>query len=206
MHERDCNPENPVWKAYLAQISRGSILDRTYKVYMQNNPGGLRGRAETERHTERVRIGCFEAEIKKEGVVKLHFYNKDNSGDGPLSKNRMAVRREEISQIFRVLKSKHPELMTVLASSWLLGIPAVARLLPASFMGNVKPLDPPGFQSAGIWGQFLDSEGRVKNDLANQLVSKLPEVDGNHLADAFPLKAMEASAPIEDFYKEYGIE
>jgi len=58
----------------------------------------------------------------------------------------------------------------------------------------------------GIWGQFLDSERNVKQELVDQFLKKVPETDVAHLPEAFPYQLLKTEAPIQDFYKKYGIE
>src|SRR4051794_11885201 len=79
-------------------------------------------------------FGCFHydylAETRK---VRLHFANNDDSGAGPLSRERLPLRRAELRALFAEIACAHPDVLPVRGVSWLHGIAAYRRLYPPEY-------------------------------------------------------------------------
>jgi hypothetical protein len=58
-----------------------------------------------------------------------------------------------------------------------------------------------------LWGQFLDRNGFVRIDIAEDFLQRLSNVtNGPDLSLSFPLQALAVEPPIAQFYGLYGIE
>ncbi|MFA5987299.1 MAG: hypothetical protein WC797_01440 [Candidatus Paceibacterota bacterium] len=205
-HGQEPDKENPIWKTYIAGLESNPLREWTIKYGLeQKNKPQPKPLGAQESKDISFSAGCVTADIEG-NMVQLHFENKDPSESGPLSKERIPFRREEMRQIFSRIRKDYSGVQIVISGSWLLSIPACRRLLPAPFVDAAQVVDTNKFRGLGIWGQFIDKNGKIKQDLKNELFRKLKEVDSSNLREAFPVQMMETQGPISDFYKEYGIE
>ena len=58
-------------------------------------------------------------------------------------------------------------------------------------------------QGTSRWGQFLNHQGEIREDLVKQFFENLEKADMDHLTEAFPLLTYRTHAPIQDFYYFY---
>lgn len=196
------NPENPIWKEYIKGIDSMPLEEWTEHFYdlrklEKNNQ-------EAALETPEKEFGCFKYSI--EGTrANLHFVNNDRDPRGPLSKERVGARKAELKEMLLDIKENHPEITTIEGGSWLLNRIEAQRLLPKEFVESAIPNERENFSGLGIWGQLMNSEGKINYDLVEKIFEKLKEADPEHLSQAFPNQLLIAEAPIEVFYKEYGI-
>lgn len=154
------------------------------------------------------RYGCFGYDREpEEKVMHIHFSNAEDGPTGPLSQERMAERKKEIRDVLLAARREQPDLQEVHGNSWLYNLPAYRRLFPPSYTEHlVENRDPALWhQGSSIWGQFVDSEGGLKKDLADQFMEKLKANPDADPLEALPMKALRAKAPIKDFYDFYNI-
>ena len=137
--------------------------------------------------------------------IRLHFANNDLSGAGPLSKERLPIRRAELGALVASIARKHPEALTVRGVSWLHGIAAYRRLYPPEYGQSARPFPAEQVVHAmPLWGQFLDHAGRVKGDLAATfLVAVEQAATVEDLAASFPHPVYEVQCDIAHFYRFY---
>ena len=151
-------------------------------------------------------FGCFSYEYEKdENYIQLHFRNTDLPEPGALSKERIAERQKELKKMFREIKQAYPQAKTVCGFSWLYNLQAYNRLFPIEYVKTARPVAY-WFKSTALWGQFLDSAGKVKYDLAQSFLNKMEaQTSLKDLTACFPLPLLEVEAEIDYFYKFYAI-
>ena len=200
------DPDKKVWNEYISGIGDMPLEEWTYRFYTERHKAGeeMQAKKRTEMR-DGPRTSCFSYEVEGD-TVYIHFTNKDRSGEGPLSEARRAERMKELKELFMIIKARRPEVTRVCGGSWLYNIDAYRRLFPESYIQSARPNENETFSGMGIWGQFLDSERNVKQELVDQFLKKVPETDVAHLPEAFPYQLLKTEAPIQDFYKKYGIE
>ena len=130
----------------------------------------------------------------------LHFGNHDPAGN--LGQDRAEAREEDLRQLtVSIAEQKHADAQ-VQMTSWLLSIDAFNRLLPEAFVDAIEDVEQDAAQDNGLWGQFLDKEGRVKPKLAEQLLTNLRSGEFS-VTDCFPCKLKTARVPQEVFFERY---
>ncbi|MBV8754953.1 MAG: hypothetical protein JO328_19020 [Hyphomicrobiales bacterium] len=126
-----------------------------------------------------------------------------------------AVLHDQLVHMFSDIKNdrKYANARTVRTRTWLLSRDEFTRLLPPSFttlnengdMPSGMNLELDGFRGADRWGQMYSTEGRVNQKRAQQFLRNLEHLDRENLSAAFPYPTYRAVAPIEDFYRFYGL-
>lgn len=194
---------SPEWQQYVQGLA-GHLDDPvayTYEFYKQSP---ARTRPEKP-----GRFGCFRFDAPSaDGTVEIHFSNADKDDVGPLSSEKIEKRKQELKEMFTHIKQTYPEATTVLCGSWLLGREEFRRFFPASFGDSRQPFRlSRRTQGSHYWGQFLDRSGQVRPELAEKFLGALKQLNADQqVVEAFPTPPYIAKAPIEDFYKFYGIE
>jgi len=163
------------------------------------------------------RYGCFSffshtggtgEELK--GRVDIHFSNAEFDDTGPLSKDKIDRRLAELKDMFTEIKREFPEAKYVRGDSWLYNVDAYKRLFPESYTASPEVDTSRGALATGrTWGQFADSHLELKKELGEEFLRKvkaLEEITPDTVRGALPYQALIVTAPIEDFYKKYGVE
>ncbi|MBX3706120.1 MAG: hypothetical protein KF911_05735 [Pseudomonadales bacterium] len=194
------DPTDPAWFAYTVGLERcpdhAARLAWTRRTYVESPP-------ESEELTDR-HFGCFNYDPPDaEGVVRIHFVNRD-SGVSPLSRARQPQREAELRSMFAQVRSRHPTARLVRGTSWLYHLEAYRRLFPTEY-GASRRLPPRGarYQGNSNWGQFLTHEGGVHADRIDRLLGGLPRLDPAEPWRVFPLPALLTEAPVESFTRWY---
>jgi len=192
-HEFDENL--PAWRLFVEGLIMAA--DRTahaYQAYL---------RAPDEPRSQAERFGCFGVDpVSDDGVVRIHFGNRETDGISPLSVERMEDRRQELRALFARVRSAWPHAHVVRGNSWLYHFESYRRLFPAEFGHSRAVLrQSAAIQGSSRWGQFLDRNGRVIGDLKGNFLKNLVHVDADHLCDAFPIPTYRTEAPVEAFYR-----
>jgi hypothetical protein len=86
-----------------------------------------------------------------------------------------------------------------------MSIPAFTRLFPEKFTQNAHPLERNIAQALTHWGQFVDKDGNIKKDLAEELLNKAKKKDHDKINNYFPLPALKSELELEKFYVFYKI-
>lgn len=163
------------------------------------------------------RFGCFSYMVhtggtgkELKGRVDIHFSNAEFEETGPLEKEKIERRLLELKDMFTSIKREFPNATHVRGDSWLYNVKTYTRLFPESYTKEPLVDDSPGALVTGrTWGQFADNNLQLKKNLAEaflQKVKELEEVTPESVRRAMPLQALIVTAPIEDFYKMYGVE
>ncbi|GHO78146.1 hypothetical protein KSD_59170 [Ktedonobacter sp. SOSP1-85] len=194
--DRSFDPTHPVWQAYLTGLRQAPERAMwTYTFYQHKR----------ELHSP-YPYGCFHySYLPEENTIRYHFANADMSGSGPLSKERMPVRLQELKMMFAKIKKQYGDIPTVRGNSWLYNIDAYRRLFPVQYTQAMKVVDGE-FQYMSLWGQFLQRDGRVHRHLADAFLSCLQKsktIEG--LASCFPYQVLSPQSPIALFYEFYEV-
>lgn len=200
LHERvTYGASEEAWGAFVEQLSHQSNpTDWIARYIREHTP-----QAES---AESPAYGCFSYGCEGR-VIRIHFRNEDKDSISPLSDERREKRTQELAVMFRDIKREHPEAKKVQGYSWLYNLESYKTLFPASYSTSVVHDDyPENIRTFGLWGQFLTADGHVNKDRERSFLEKLEQVDIAHVEQAFPLQVLAASAPIEDFYRLYGID
>ena len=153
---------------------------------------------------ESISFGCFSYDYAND-TIYIHFYNSKGEPN-PLSQEHMNERLEDLRQMFKDIKEKHPECGRVSGHSWLYNLEQYRRLFPKIYTDSrVEVRDEEDLSSATIWGQFFDNQHNLKPDISEKFLSELKKVDMDHIFDAFPFKPLAVKGPVQDFYDLYGI-
>ncbi len=197
------DPTTPDWQELCARIQKGEKADvAAYDLYRKNNQ---------ESNAGKTFFGCFRfdfhAELNGEsGIIELHFQNHDYSGYGPLSKARQVARVQDLKNMFHSIKDHYPQAKVVQGGSWLYNIEAYKRLFPDSFMTSMAVENTPFPRTLGIWGQFLNSEGAIKGEMADAFLIKVNQAKTlDQLLHCFEFKILYPRTKIKDFYDFYAV-
>lgn len=197
------DPTTPDWQELCARMQNGEKADViAYDLYKRNYQ---------ETDEGKTFFGCFRFDFHPKlhadnGVIELHFHNRDHSSYGPLSKARQAKRIQDLKSMFTSIKQHYPQAKVVHGGSWLYNIEAYKRLFPVSFTTNMLVEEIPFPRTSGIWGQFLNSEGKVKPETADVFLSKVNNAKTlDQLLQCFEFKILYPRANIEDFYDFYAV-
>lgn len=196
----DFDLNNRTWKKFSKKIIKSSdILSTVYDFYLEQ----LKLR---NQKTGGEFFGCFSYEFDKtKKTISIHFRNADNPSPGALSKDRIEVRLDELTKTFRDIYKNHKDATKVLGFSWLYNLESYKRLFPPEYTKNCKVVSN-WFKSGSLWGQFLDSAGELKKELASDFVKCISEKETvKEIENCFPFKVLEPKAELKYFYKFFGI-
>jgi hypothetical protein len=197
-------PISAEWKKYTEQLMRLQTHEQrvawTQACFAQSPPESL--------PPGQRQFGCFSCDPPDEdGMVRIHFANRDNDGIGPLSRTKIEARRQELKAMFTYVKQTYADAKEVRGGSWLYHLEAYRRLFPPVYgdsrevqEGNTR------FQGTSSWGQFLDHREGVKPALRKKFLENLKKLDMDRLWEVFPLPACRAHALIQAFYDFYNID
>ena len=151
------------------------------------------------------RFGCFAFEPPKDGVVKIHFNNKDtDEAGGPLTSTKVGRRRAELAAMTRRIAERHPEATHISGRSWLYNLEAYRRLFPPEYVASrAAASGPVHLTGTSSWGQMIDSREAVRPTLRDALVANLADLDPDAPWTAFPLRVLAVQAPVMTFVRFY---
>jgi hypothetical protein len=220
------NYEDNRFVGFKEGVTEENIVDFAYSEYLKDldkndlepaeyHPGGSRT------------FGCFSHFLEKDDsdTIEIHFQNNEFNKVGPLDKSKVELRKKELHDMLIDIKTKYPHVKNISGLSWLYNLTAYRRLFPTSYIGNLEPDYHREQWKRGttIWGQFFDSEYKLRQPIVEELLRKVRELpveiipEGNKVVDLSrvfegydtgktnlkpPLKT---HGPIQDFYDMYGI-
>jgi hypothetical protein len=197
---RDFDQDHPTWRCYVDGLSQAADLcDWTYRFYL--------ARTEASQPQSMVAtFGCFSYAKQDAKCVRIHFQNIEPPMVSPLSIDRLPVRLAELRSLFDHVRRNQPEATRVAGTSWLYNLRAYQLCFPKGYMASAK-VAKSRFRNMPLWGQFLDRNGFVRIDIAEDFLQRLSNVtNGPDLSLSFPLQALAVEPPIAQFYGLYGIE
>jgi len=197
------DPKTPQWRELCDRISNNELADIVaHELYLRNDNSTEAGKQY---------FGCFRYDFIPQigddcGVIKIHFKNRDNSSEGPLSKERQSVRIQDLKRMFEFISENHPEAKLVIGGSWLYNLKSYQRLFPKAFTSNMKVEEIPFPRTSGIWGQFLNSERQVNHKIKCSFLNKVDNANSTEeLLECFEFKILFARTIIENFYSHFTI-
>jgi hypothetical protein len=196
---RDFDPAHPTWQEYLAGLRDTSdIRAWTYRFYSRR-PDGMAAPAVV------ATSGCFAYSRLSGERIRLHFQNAETEGRSALAADRVGRRLAELATLFAHVKRTQRLPLQVVGASWLYNLDAYRRLFPASYLATARVL-PRRFQHTPLWGQFLDRQGALREDMTRRFIERLErESSPDRLDGCFPFQVLSPAAPVEDFYAFHGI-
>lgn len=196
---RDFDRRHPVWQAFVAGLTaHPELVDWTHTFYL-------------ERHADipppiadpNPAFGCFYYAVWPENRVRIHFWNAEPAGHGPLSRERRPQRFAELAAMFGHLRQVLPTAVTVVGGSWLYNVDAYRRLFPPAFLATARA-DDGEYQFMAQWGQLLDRHGHVRAAAARTFLERLGRQAGDDgLAECFPYRVLRLESAIGPFYDFY---
>jgi hypothetical protein len=193
------DPKTPQWRELCDRINNNEPADIiAYNLCLRND---------NSTETGKQYFGCFRYDFIPQvdddyGVIKIHFKNRDYSSQGPLSKERQKARLQELKRMFESISKNHPEAKVVIGGSWLYNLQSYQRLFPKMFTSNMKVEEIPFPRTSGIWGQFLNSDGQVKEKLKCSFIDKANTARSKEeLLQCFEFKILFTRIGIDSFYR-----
>lgn len=203
------------WQRYVREVREGADpIDLALKMRAE------RIDAEKKQGPPPLRefFGPFRYDLyEDENIIDIHFGSmgwSPEERDGP--KDFVKNAREGLTEMFRAIKTRHPETKRVSGGSWLLRRiidspklkPKLYEILPKTFVDSHEAYIVEA-QGGGRWGQFVDNRGKVHERRAALFRTRMkdPEImKPATFLKAFPISPVYMEAPIEDFYREYEID
>jgi hypothetical protein len=175
-----------------------------------------RYKSRSERQIDLVMLGNFSYEFdEKTKSIEMHFVSRPDlmvraADDSPSALSAASVEKtkSDLADMFRYIRRTHPDAVRVEGRSWLYNIEAYRRLFPPEYVAThtVEEVDGGQTPTPSTWGQFSDRKGNLNHERAQQFLDNMQKLDPEHPQRAFPLQPLSVKAPIEHFYRFYGIE
>ncbi|WP_315836586.1 hypothetical protein [Bradyrhizobium prioriisuperbiae] len=191
---------SPQWAPYVAGLEHFS--DHNDRVAWTQEMFS-RGPEETLPAHRRF-IGCFGVDPSDaNGIVRIHFLNRDSDGLSPLHRSKAERRQQELAEICALIRSEDPAAQAILGTSWLYHLEAYRRLFPPAYGASRTPAAKVRLSGQSSWGQFLTHTEAIKPTLRDAFLQTFATVDVAAPWRNFPLPALVATAPITTFFEFY---
>ena len=193
------------WAAYAAELA---ALDSLADQVTWTKAAFAAGCDEVLPPPDQTAFGCFAHEPPSpEGVVRIHFHNKDtDEAGGPLAAAKADRRRAELAALVRHIVEAHPQARTIQGKSWLYNLEAYRRLFPPDYAASrAIATGPLKLQGTSSWGQLIDSREAIRPSARDAFVANLQTLDPAAPWLAFPLRVLTAEAPVGSFAAFYGV-
>ncbi len=190
----DYNEDNPKWIEFLNRIHSGvDPAEIAYSMYLDD--------FQKSNEYSKPR-SCFSYNYdESEKTVSIHFRNNFANHESPLSDSNKNTRVEELTSMFKEIKSKYPEAQSVECGTWLLAYDSFKSFFPLEFTQHLEELKV-GNRGMAIWGQFITSSGQINYERMEQFLTAAENSKNMHeLLDAFPIKFYKALTDIKFFYE-----
>lgn len=195
-------PPGPEW----ADIARQLEEAPDAQARLEGIVTALAAAPDEQPQPNQVRFGCFSYEPPQDGVLRIHFTNRDSEGGaGPLAQSKAAIRRSELSRMFDHVRRLEPEAKTVAGASWLYHVEAYRRLYPPAYTATATPAGEMNLTGNSSWGQFLTHGGAIRPALSAEFLAGLEALDPQAPWLAFPLRPLRVSAPLVVFTAHFGL-
>jgi len=197
------DPPGPQWTGFAEGLEQAPDAQARLAWTM----AALAAAPDEQPQPNQTRFGCFSYEPPKNGVVRIHFTNRDSEGGvGPLAQSKVAIRRSELSRMFDHVRRLEPEAKTVAGASWLYHVQAYRRLYPADYTASATPAGEMHLTGNSSWGQYLAHSGAVRDDLRQPFLARMADLDTKALWHVFPLRPLRVIAPLRAFYDHFGLD
>jgi len=192
---RDFDPTHAAWNAFVAGLGEADDAAEFALAFHRGRRGAA---SETPLAAS---VGCFGAELRPDGCVRLHFRNASEDGASPLARSRVGRRRAELATLFERLRGTVSADAAVVGVSWLYNLPAYARVFPAAYRATLRRA-PNRFRSMTLWGQFIDRRGFLRPGPARRFRDAVGRLrPGDDPSGCFPLHAQTGRAPAARFFE-----
>ena len=150
-------------------------------------------------------FGCFSYAWLDGERIRLHFHDAERDGLSALGRERRARRLADLAALFASLRHSAPRPLRVVGASWLYNIAAYRRLFPESYLATAHAV-PHRFRHMPLWGQFVNRDGEVRQDVACRFRDCLRQHPSlQDLDRCFPFQVLALEAPVTEFYDFYGV-
>jgi hypothetical protein len=192
---------HPDWTRYVEGLERQRDL-AAQRAWTQAFHAGLPGEPPTP--PGQALFGCFSCDPPDaEGVLRLHFINRDQDELSPLADAKLGRRRQDLARLFAFVREQASHAKAVRGLSWLYHLPAYRRLFPPAYGESAAPAGAVRLNGSSSWGQFLRHDGSVRVALRAAFLQSLDRVDPQAPWRSFPLPALMVEAPIGLFQRFY---
>ncbi len=195
---------SPVWLAYAAQLEAMPAIAEQVALTQATFEAAA---DEILPLPGQTGFGCFACEPPKDGVVRIHFNNRDTDADGgPLARGKIDRRRADLRALLAHIRLDHPDAATLAGKSWLYHLEAYRRLFPPAYVATRAPVAGPiHLSGTSTWGQMITSDGAIRPAMRDHLYAALPTLDPDAPWRAFALQPLAVSAPLTTFYVHFGL-
>jgi hypothetical protein len=202
---RDPDPPADGWAPYAAGLE---ALDELPKQLAWTVEAYRWAPDEILPHPGQFGFGCFAHEpLNDEGVVRIHFNNRDTDAEGgPLASGKIGRRRDELTRLFaHVARTCAPD-TPIRGGSWLYHVEAYRRLFPPAYADSRRPYARPiALRGTATWGQVIDAHERIRPAVRDAVLGNLARLDPEAPHLAFPFQMLAVEAPLSAFLEFYGL-
>jgi len=108
--------------------------------------------------------------------------------------------KKDLYRLIKEVSKQNTEVEKVRCSSWINNIDSFVELFPTEYRESLRIKDSNNF--LGIWQQFLNKDGEIKEDLMEDFLKKVNIPKSlEQLKDAFPCKVLIGEVDIQCFKK-----
>jgi len=190
-------PDDPTWQEFLAGYRDASEpVAWVHSFYLAH-----------ARTSGESPYGCFSYAYEPDTrSIRFHFANRDTSGYGPLSDERLQARRRDLIAMFADIQREVPSADAVRGRSWMYNLAAYRRLFPPEYAGAADPVVPE-FQYMSLWGQFLDRHGEARPGPTGRFLTRIAAATTvDALTRSFPVPVRAPRCPVAHCYAFYGLD
>lgn len=195
------DPANPAWQAYTQGLQQTSDqVSFTHQFYLQRYPT-------IPKFTDEEHWGCFSYGYNPETqAIRLHFSDEDTSMHGPLSHQRIGIRKSELRMMFQQIHQRHPDATLVQGGSWLYNWESYKRLFPQAFGQSAEIEKMPALHGRAIWGQFLRRGWSIHQETMSLFLQRVDQLERvEDYPQCFPYPVLLTEVPIHLFYEFYAV-
>ena len=144
-------------------------------------------------------VGMFSIQIVDK-VARTHFYAEHQGDVSPFHPLKLYERRAELREVLSIVRQQNPGLSWVAGGSWMYSASAYRELFPPSHLASgVVRTDRTTFQGMSHWGQFLNFRGELREDRADEFLTRVSVWDGTNPCGLFPVPTLDVASPIKIF-------
>lgn len=192
----------PMWEEYLAGLD--PLAPRAEQLAWTRERFLLADELKPPAHHHL--FGCFACEpVGPDGIVRIHFGNRDRDGVSPLHRSKSELRRKDLTALVGFAMENYPWATSVMGTSWLYNLEAYRRLFPPEYGASAHPAERLRLIGLSSWGQLLTHDEFLKPAMRDILLQNLDRIDLAAPWRIFPLPALAVSAPLEAFRRFYGV-
>jgi hypothetical protein len=149
-----------------------------------------------------ITFGCFSYDPPDaNGALRIHFMASPDGARSPLAVEAVEDRRQELRELFAHLDRSRLNAKSVRGLSWLYNVEPYRRLFPLAYRLSVAaPRFPVNMNGSSTWGQALTWRQAVKPEVRDIVLANLSKMKVDEPWLVFPLRAMVATCPIDDFH------